>query len=126
MILVDSSVWIDHLRSGDRRLRELLESGLVLCHPWVVGELALGQLKQRREILHLLGQLPAAEPVAEPAEVLGFVEQHRLMSRGIGYVDVQLLAAARLVAARLWSRDERLVTAAVSLGCTFPDDAVDA
>jgi predicted nucleic acid-binding protein len=122
VILVDSSVWVDHLRRGDRRLEQVLEEGLVLGHPWVIGELALGNLTRRQEILGLLTALPAA-PVADPVELLGFVERHRLMGRGIGYVDAQLLAAARLAAAKLWSRDKRLTAAAVALGCAFRGDA---
>jgi predicted nucleic acid-binding protein len=118
VILVDTSVWIDHLRSGDARLHRLLGGGAVLCHPWVIGELALGHLSQRQEILRLLAALPTA-PVADPGEVLAFVERNNLMGRGIGYVDVQLLAASRLAAAPLWSRDKRLVACAASLGCAF-------
>lgn len=119
MILVDSSIWVDHLRSDEPRLRQLLERGLVLGHPWVTGELALGHLAQRREVLGLLARLPAAT-VAMPEEVLGFIERHELMGRGIGYVDVQLLASTSLSAARLWTRDRRLATGAADL-----DIAVD-
>lgn len=115
MILVDTSIWVDHLRSGDRALARLLDAGRVLGHPWVTGELALGHLSQRQEILGLLHSLPAA-PVAEPAEILLYVERHALMGRGIGYVDVQLLAAARLAHASFWTRDKRLAAAAAQLG----------
>ena len=118
MILVDTSVWVDHLRAGERALAELLESGRVLGHPWVTGELALGTLAHRAEVLGLLDALPPA-PVADPGELLAFVDGHGLMGRGIGYVDVQLLAAARLAGAELWSRDRRLATAASELGCAF-------
>jgi len=114
VILVDTSVWVDHLRAGDSALRNLLESGRVLGHPWVTGELALGNLAQRREVLGLLGGLPQAQ-VASTDEVAGFIETHRLYGLGIGYVDVQLLAATRLTRARLWSRDRRLAVAAQRL-----------
>jgi predicted nucleic acid-binding protein len=122
VILVDSSVWVDHLRRGEPRLERLLDRGLVLTHPWVVGEIALGTLKRRQEVLGLLNALPEA-PVAEPAEILVLVEGERLMGRGIGYVDVQLLAAARLASSRLWTRDRRLAAAAEALGCAFPEGA---
>lgn len=111
MILVDSSIWVDHLRSDEPGLRQLLENGLVLGHPWVTGELALGHLRQRREVLGLLARLPAA-PVTTSEELLGFIERHGLIGRGIGYVDVQLLASASLAAARLWTRDKRLAAGA--------------
>lgn len=115
MILVDTSIWIDHLRTGDSVLQRLLESGQVLGHAWVIGELALGHLPQRREVLGLLGALPAA-PLVTPEEILAFIEGHQLMGRGLGYVDLQLLAATRLVAgAGLWTRDKRLATCAVEL-----------
>ncbi|MGH9022661.1 MAG: type II toxin-antitoxin system VapC family toxin [Acidimicrobiia bacterium] len=115
MILVDTSVWVDHLRRGHPGLTRLLEGGLVLGHPWVRGELALGHLAQRREVLGLLDQLPQAT-VATDEEVLALVEGHQLFGLGIGYVDAQLLAAARLTPdARLWTADKRLAAAAVRL-----------
>ena len=115
MILVDTSVWVDHLRTGVPELGALLEAGEVLTHPWVVGELACGTLRRRAEILELLGHLPAA-PVATHDEVLAFIERHALMGRGLGYVDVHLLAAVRLHGdARLWTRDRRLGEAATGL-----------
>ncbi len=117
MILVDTAVWIDHLRDGDPGLAGLLERGEVLAHPWITGELALGRLSARAEILKLLGDLPQAA-VATPAEVLAFIEQHELygVGVGIGYVDAQLLAATRLTAdARLWTHDRRLSAVAARL-----------
>lgn len=121
MILVDTSVWVDHLRSGDAQLAALLERGAVLMHPFVVGEIACGSLNDRASILELLGDLPAAV-VAEGEEVLGFIERHGLHGKGIGYVDVHLLASALLTKkARLWTRDKRLQMAAVELGCAFLD-----
>lgn len=121
MILVDTAVWIDHFRDGGSSLAGLLERGEVLAHPWVTGELALGQLRGRAEILRLLGQLPQAT-VATAAELLAFVERHELFGLGIGYVDAQLLAGTRLTDdARLWTRDRRLRAAAERLGaaCTL-------
>lgn len=108
MILVDTSVWVDHLRVGEPALARLLDHGLVLAHPWVTGELAVGDLSQRQEILGLLAGLPSAE-VATDAEVLGLIEAEQLYGLGVGYVDAQLLAATRLTAdARLWTADKRL------------------
>lgn len=108
MILLDTSVWIDHLRQGDAQVASLLEAGLVLSHPFVIGELACGQLKSRAEILGLLAALPQAL-VAQEQEVLFFIERHSLMGRGIGYIDAHLLTATALTeGARLWTRDKRL------------------
>jgi predicted nucleic acid-binding protein len=115
MVLVDTSVWIHHLRVGDGALARLLERTLVLTHPFVVGELACGRLAQRRVVLGLLDALPAA-PVAREQETRAFLEVHTLMGRGIGYVDVHLLASAALAGARLWTRDARLAAAAQALG----------
>ena len=89
MILVDTSVWVDHLRDGAPALAAALEQGRVLTHPFVLGELACGNLKNRSEVLQLLGELPAA-PMATDPEALDFIERRALMGRGIGYVDVQL------------------------------------
>ena len=108
MILVDTSVWVDHLRFGDERLADLLNTGQVLMHPFVRGELACGNLRQRSEILSLLKELPGSA-VAHDEEVLFYIERHELMGRGIGYIDVHLLAAVALEAGtRLWTRDKRL------------------
>lgn len=108
MILVDTSVWIDHLRSGDEALVALLNESRVLMHPFVLGELACGNLRNRDEVLGLLKDLPRAT-VASDEEVLFFIERHALMGRGIGYVDAHLLAAVALAGvARLWTRDRRL------------------
>lgn len=116
MILVDTSVWIDHLRTGDGLLARLLGGGVVLVHPFVIGELALGRLKQRHDVLTALDDLPRSE-VATDTEVLQLVEREALFGRGVGYVDAHLLAAVRLTAgARLWTRDRRLHAIAVALG----------
>jgi predicted nucleic acid-binding protein len=112
MILVDTSVWVDHLRHGDVILAGLLRSCRVLMHPFVIGELALGGLRADTQILALLQTLPEAS-VATDSEVLHLIAQHNLRGRGIGYVDAHLLAAARLTAgASLWTRDKRLRTVA--------------
>jgi predicted nucleic acid-binding protein len=121
LILADTSVWVDHLRRGDARLVELLESASVLMHPFIVGEIACGSLADRRTVLELLQDLPAAV-VAEFDEVLSFVEHNRLWGKGIGYVDVHLLAAVALTKdATLWTRDKRLRSAAQALGCAFDE-----
>jgi predicted nucleic acid-binding protein len=120
MMLVDTSVWIDHLRRRDAELVAMLSEGQVLVHPWAVGELACGNLQDRKLVLGLLQSLPLA-PVASAGEVLFFIEQHALMGRGIGYVDVHLLAAARLAGTRLWTRDRRLVVVADELGMAYAE-----
>lgn len=115
MILVDTSIWIDHLRSGDAQLVTLLQDGNVLGHPWVTGELALGNLARRREVLKLLHNLPRAT-VATDVEVMTLIDHHRLFGLGIGYVDAHLLASTRLSAGgKLWTRDKRLHATAVQL-----------
>ena len=112
MILVDTSVWVEHLRFGNADLARLLESGRVLTHPFIIGELALGSLRQRGIILAALHGLPQTL-VASTAEVLHLIEQHDLFGNGIGYVDAHLLAAVRLMPGRtLWTLDKRLLVAA--------------
>ena len=116
MILVDTSVWIDHLRVGDEALCDFLDRGRVLGHPFVTGELALGNLKQRDIVLRALRRLPQAI-VASHEEVLRLVEYQPLHGLEIGYVDAHLLAAVRLTAgAKLWTWDRRLRTVATQLG----------
>jgi len=121
MVLVDTSLWVSHLQSGNARLRELLEEGNVVSHPFIIGELACGNLKRRREILSLLQALPEAVTAAHD-EVLQFIEEQRLMGLGLGYVDVHLLAAARLTPVPLWTNDKRLKAAAVRLQVVFDSD----
>lgn len=121
MILVDTSVWIDHLHKGDQVMATALEQEQVLMHPFVIGELACGNLKNRGEVLSLLQKLPKPT-VASEAEALGFIERHKLMGRGIGYLDAHLLASAALETARLWTRDRRLAAAASALNLTFEED----
>jgi hypothetical protein len=116
LILVDTSVWVDHLRLSDARLVGLLDAGTVLGHPFVIGELALGNLRERNAVLSALSDLPRAL-MATDAEVLHFIDRHTLFGRGIGYVDAHLLAAVRLTAgASLWTRDKRLRGIAFELG----------
>ena len=122
MILVDTSVWVDHLRHGDARLGALLESARVLAHPFVVGEIACGSLSDRAVVLELLRDLPMAA-VAEAEEVLDFIDRQRIHGKGLGYVDVHLLASVVLTpGARLWTRDKRLHEIAISLGCAHIED----
>jgi predicted nucleic acid-binding protein len=116
LILVDTSVWIDHLRADNSALTRLLDAERVIMHPFVIGELALGRMRQREIILAALSDLPAAE-LATDGEVLGFIEREALFGRGIGYVDAHLLASVRLTAgARLWTRDAKLRDVAEELG----------
>ena len=119
MILVDTSVWVDHLRSGDESLTALLNGSQVFVHPFVLGELACGNLRQRTVVLTLLNDLPMAA-VAQDQEVLFFIEQHTLMDRGIGYVGAHLLAAVALDGgAKLLSRDKRLHALAGEMGLAY-------
>lgn len=122
MLLVDTSIWIDHLRFGDQALARLLESGEVLGHPHILGELALGNLKQREQVIGALRELPQI-PVAADSEVLYFIDEGALFGRGIGYVDAHLLASLRLApGTRLWTRDQRLRAIADELGLAAKPD----
>ena len=119
MTLADTSVWINHLRANDPALVELLEDNQVVMHPMVIGELACGNLRDRERVLDLLKDLPQI-PVAEDGEVLFLIERHRLMGRGIGYIDAHLLAAASLTdTVTLWTEDRRLEGAAAALGLAY-------
>ncbi len=121
MILADTSVWIEHLRKGAPALAAALEESRVLLHPFVLGELACGNLKNRGEVLRLLSDLPAA-PTVTDSEALGFIERRALMGRGIGYIDIHLLASATLAGtARLWTRDKRLAAVAAELELAFAE-----
>lgn len=116
MILVDTSVWIDHLRQGDPGLERLLNAGRVLAHPFVLGELALGSLRNRKAVLEALQDLPQA-CTATDAEVMNFIDREELYGLGIGYIDAHLLAATRLShGTLLWTRDKRLLIASARLG----------
>jgi predicted nucleic acid-binding protein len=108
MILVDTSIWVDHLRANDDMLAGLLETGHVLMHPFILGELALGHLRQREMVLRDLSNLPRAT-VATHLEAMHFIERHALFGLGVGLIDVHLLASVRLTdGARIWTRDKRL------------------
>ena len=108
MILVDTSVWVDHLRSGEPSLEELLNQSQILLHPFVIGELACGNLQNRQEVIALLQNMPTA-PIASEEETLLLIDNHKLMGRGIGYIDAHLLASVLLGdGTRLWTRDKRL------------------
>jgi predicted nucleic acid-binding protein len=115
VILVDTTVWVEHLRRGLPSLATLLQEGEVLIHPWVIGELACGNLRNRQQVLELLQGLPMAT-VASDAEALLLIEREQLMGRGIGYIDAHLLASARLSHCRLWTQDRRLAAVAQEQG----------
>lgn len=114
MTLVDTSVWVDHLRNGNDALSELLLKDEVVRHPMVIGELACGNLKRRKELLSLLHALPTVERVSDD-EILFFMEQHRLSGRGLGLVDVHILASCFISRTPLWTLDGRLQQAANDL-----------
>ena len=114
MILVDTSIWVGHLRHGNDVLATLLEDTQVLCHPFIVGELACGNLRRRAEILGMMRNLAHA-PVADHDEVLTFVERHRLMGLGIGWIDAHLLASTLMAGATLWTLDQPVARAARTL-----------
>ena len=120
MILVDTSIWIDHLRQGNEHLAHLLGEGQVVTHPYVIGELALGSLQNRIVVLEGLKNLAHAV-VATDDEVLRFIENNAVFGRGIGYIDAHLLAAVRLTAgSKLWTRDKRLLSVSTDLGLAYP------
>ncbi len=114
MILVDTSVWIDHLRKGDPELAGFLGEGVVLCHPFVIGELACGNLENRAEILSLLAALPAS-PIASHEEGLSLLADRELAGTGLGWIDIHLLASALLSKCTLWTKDKALGAAAGAL-----------
>ena len=114
MILVDTSVWVEHLRSGTIGLEKLLSDGHVACHPFIIGELACGNLKNRTEILSLLQDLPMAS-CADDDEAIQFINDHKLMGKGMGYIDIHLLMSALLTGIPLWTIDKRLHEASLTL-----------
>lgn len=118
MVLVDTSVWVSHLRNGDVGIDRLLNDGEVVCHPFIVGELACGNLKNRHEILIYLQSLPMAI-LAEDGEVLKFIENHQLMGKGLGYIDVHLIAAAVLTDVSLWTFDKTLDKITRKIGINY-------
>jgi predicted nucleic acid-binding protein len=118
MILLDTLVWVDHLRRGDSLVLQVLESGQAVAHAFVIGEIACGNLKSRVRVIDLLQALPQVA-MAMDDEVLYFIERHKQMGRGIGYVDAHLLAAASIIDSLLWTRDKRLRDIATEFGVAF-------
>jgi len=118
MVLVDTSVWVCHLKTGHTHLEDLLGRAEVSSHPFIIGELACGQINNRKEILSLLKTLPMAQEATHD-EVIRLIEDRRLMACGLGYVDVHLLASALLSASPLWTLDEMLKKAALKLGIGY-------
>ncbi|MEK6589539.1 MAG: PIN domain-containing protein [Nitrospinota bacterium] len=118
MVLVDTSVWVLHLREGNIALERLLNDGDVVCHPFIVGELSCGNLKNRTEILSLLQTLPTSIQ-AEHEDVMQFIENHQLMGKGLGYIDMHLLASALLTEVSIWTLDKRLDEISIKLGIGF-------
>ena len=118
MVLVDTSIWVTHLRQGSRQLEKLLMDAEVMCHPFIIGELACGNLKNRNEIISLLQSLPMA-PTVEFDELLFFIDRNYLMGKGVGFVDVHLLASAQLAGVPLWTADKKLKSAADQLELAF-------
>lgn len=118
MVLVDTSIWVAHLREGNARLETLLRNAQTMRHDFIVGELACGNLRNRKEILSLLQALPCA-PTVETAELLHFIERQSLMGSGIGLVDAHLLASAQLVHLSLWTADAPLRRAAEKLRLSY-------
>lgn len=118
MVLVDTSVWVTHLRDGSIGLEALLNDGQVACHSFIIGELACGNLKNRSEVLSLLHTLPMVTH-AEHEEVMLFIENYRFMAKGLGYIDVHLLASALLTQVPLWTLDKSLNAASSILGLEY-------
>ena len=118
MVIVDTCIWISHLKMGEPHLQELLLEGKVLMHPFVIGELACGGIKNRKEVLSLLSELPSAK-IIDHAEYLFFVEQNKLPGIGLGFVDIHLLSSARLESAFLWTCDKLLFEAAKKLHVNY-------
>ncbi len=118
MVLVDTSIWVAHLRRGDIGLEALLNEGEVVCHSFIIGELACGNLKNRSAILSLLQALPMAIP-AEHEEVMQFIEKNSLMGKGLGYIDMHLLASAILSRVPLWTLDKKLKQVSLKLGIAY-------
>jgi len=118
MVLVDTSVWVRHLRQGEPNLERLLNEGEVMCHPFVIGELACGSIRNRTEILSLLQVLPPAME-ATHKEVLEFIGRNHLMGKGLGYIDVHLCASAVLTGVPMWTYDRSLRETGEGLGIGY-------
>ena len=117
-VLVDTSVWIKHLRENDKNLVRLLEQGLVACHPFIIGELACGGIKNRNEIISLLNDLPSTD-IVDHCEIMGFIENRKIMNKGIGYLDMHLLASGLVSETPLWTFDKALKKVANQLSIEF-------
>jgi predicted nucleic acid-binding protein len=115
VILVDTPVWIDHFHAPIADFQGLLVGNVVLTHPWVIGEIALGSIKHRQEVLEAMNELPVVT-VAKTDELHALLNAHQLWSRGIGWVDLGLLASARLSHAALWTRDKGMAACAGEIG----------
>ena len=118
MVLVDTSVWVSHLRQGNARLERLLNLGQVMCHPFITGEIACGNIRNRVEIIALFKSLPPAIEASHD-EVLTFIETNRLMGKGLGYVDIHLIASALLTAIPIWTHDRKLAQVADALHMSY-------
>jgi predicted nucleic acid-binding protein len=118
MVIVDTSVWVSHLRHGNSRLQKLLQEGRVASHPFIIGELACGNINNRTEIISLMQSLPMLD-VVEHEELLLFIEHNKMMGTGLGFVDVHLLAAAMLAGIPLWTQDKKLKQACSRLSIDF-------
>jgi predicted nucleic acid-binding protein len=118
MVLVDTSVWVFHLRAGNAELETLLNKSQVMCHQYVIGEIACGNIKNRTEILTLLQRLPQVTH-AKHEEVMGFIETHKLMGKGLGYIDLHLAVSAKLSGISMWTLDKRLDETNKELGINF-------
>ena len=118
MVLVDTSIWINHLRKNEHQLEKLLFDGRVVCHPHIIGELACGNIKNRQEIISLLQALPQISLV-DFEEYLYFIELHQLHGIGIGFVDIHLLTSAKLSQIPLWTADKRLQSASAELNLQY-------
>jgi predicted nucleic acid-binding protein len=117
-ILVDTSVWIKHLREGDQTLTRLLEQGLVACHPFIIGEIACGGIKNRYEIISLLNDLPSTD-ILDHSDIMEFIENRKIMNKGIGYIDVHLLGSALVSETPLWTFDKALRKIAIQLSIEY-------
>ncbi len=119
MILVDTSVWVDHFRQGNSKLVELLGEASVYSHPWVIGELACGNLSRRDETLDLLRSIPSVRTASDD-EVLHLLNSQKLWGRGLGWIDLHLIASLLLSGLRFWTLDKRLARTATDLGIPTP------
>ena len=118
MVLVDTSIWIDHFRYNNDQLVELLNGGKVFCHPFIIGELACGNIKNRKEIISYLEALPQSFQV-EHVEVMIFIEKNQMMGKGLGYIDMTILASSLVTGIPLWTLDKRLNSIANKLNISF-------